>query len=127
MPICSNSDAGCTTFAVHVSICVSVSPSELSRVLGQPFIVENDAGAGGAIAAATTARARPDGYTLMIGYVATHGTNAAIKKTLYDALRDFTPIAMLGGTPNILVVARAVRPSTTVRTEIVSPCSATFW
>ena len=45
----------------------------------------------------------------MIGYVATHATNPAVKRNLgYDALKDFTPIAMLGGTPNVLVVARTV-------------------
>src|SRR5258708_34039962 len=77
--------------------------------MGQPFVIENQAGAGGAIATQMTARAKPDGYTLMIGYVATHATNPAVKKSLgYDAVKDFTPIAMLGGTPNLLVVARAV-------------------
>jgi len=45
----------------------------------------------------------------MIGYVATHATNPAVKRNLgYDAVKDFTPIAMIGGTPNVLVVARAV-------------------
>jgi tripartite-type tricarboxylate transporter receptor subunit TctC len=72
-------------------------------------VIDNQAGAGGAIAAQTTARAKPDGYTLMIGYVATHATNPAVKKNLgYDAIKDLTPIAMIGGTPNLLVVARAV-------------------
>ena len=50
------------------------------------------------------ARAAPDGYTLMLGYVATHGTNPAVRKLPYDAVKDFTPIAMVGGTPNVLVV-----------------------
>jgi tripartite-type tricarboxylate transporter receptor subunit TctC len=77
--------------------------------MGQPFVIENQAGAGGAIATQMTARAQPDGYTLEIGYVATHATNPAVKHNLgYDAVKDFTPIAMLGGTPNVLVVARAV-------------------
>jgi len=40
----------------------------------------------------------------MVGYVGTHGTNPAVRKVPYDAVRDFTPIAMVGGTPNILVV-----------------------
>src|SRR3954454_16138068 len=53
---------------------------KLTQAMGQPFIVDNQAGAGGAIAAQATARAHPDGYTLMIGYVATHGTNPAAKK-----------------------------------------------
>jgi tripartite-type tricarboxylate transporter receptor subunit TctC len=49
----------------------------------------------------------------MIGYVATHATNPAVKNNLgYDAVKDFTPIAMLGGTPNLLVVARAVPVNT---------------
>src|SRR5207244_4053411 len=85
----------------------------LRIALGQPFVVENQAGAGGAIATQMAARAQPDGYTLMIGYVATHATNPAVKHNLgYDAVKDFTPIAMLGGTPNVLVVARAVPVNT---------------
>src|SRR5882672_2363871 len=78
--------------------------AELGRSLGQSFIVENVAGAGGSIASQATARAAPDGYTLMVGYVGTHGTNPAVRKLPYDAVKDFTPIAMVGGTPNILVV-----------------------
>ncbi|HET7764298.1 MAG TPA: tripartite tricarboxylate transporter substrate binding protein [Burkholderiales bacterium] len=82
--------------------------AELGRALGQSFIVENIGGAGGSIAALATKRAAPDGYTLMVGYVGTHGTNPAVRKLDYDAVRDFTPIAMVGGTPNILVVAPSV-------------------
>jgi tripartite-type tricarboxylate transporter receptor subunit TctC len=81
---------------------------ELGRALSQSFIVENLAGAGGSIAAMAAARAAPDGYTLMVGYVGTHGTNPAVRKLQYDAVRDFTPIAMVGGTPNILVVTPQV-------------------
>jgi tripartite-type tricarboxylate transporter receptor subunit TctC len=81
---------------------------ELGRALGQSFVVENVGGAGGSIAAMSTARAAPDGYTLMVGYVGTHGTNPAVRKLPYDAVRDFTPIAMVGGTPNILVVTPSV-------------------
>jgi tripartite-type tricarboxylate transporter receptor subunit TctC len=81
---------------------------ELGRALSQSFIVENLAGAGGSIAAMAAARAAPDGYTLMVGYVGTHGTNPAVRKLPYDAVRDFTPIAMVGGTPNILVVTPPV-------------------
>jgi tripartite-type tricarboxylate transporter receptor subunit TctC len=81
---------------------------QLSRAFDQSFIIENSAGAGGSIAAMATARAAPDGYTLMVGYVGTHGTNPAVRKLQYDAIRDFTPIAMVGGTPNLLVVAPSV-------------------
>ena len=81
---------------------------QLGRSMGQSFIVENVSGGGGAIASQTVARAAPDGYTLMVGYVGTHGTNPAVRKVPYDAVRDFTAIAMVGGTPNVLVVQPSV-------------------
>jgi tripartite-type tricarboxylate transporter receptor subunit TctC len=78
------------------------------KALGQPFIVENLAGGGGVIACQTTARAKADGYTLMQGYVATHGTTPATRRVPYDAVKDFTPIGMIGATPNVLVVNSAL-------------------
>ena len=81
---------------------------QLSRALGQSFFIENTSGGGGSIAAMATARAEPDGYTLMVGYVGTHATNPAVRKVAYDAVKDFTPIAMVGGTPNLLVVHPSV-------------------
>lgn len=84
----------------------------LGKALGQSVIVENQSGGGGIVGSQATARAAPDGYTLMIGYVGTHGTNPAVRKLPYDAIRDFTPIAMVGGTPNVLVVP----PSLPVKT-----------
>ena len=77
---------------------------QLGRSMGQTFVVENISGGGGTIASQTVARSAPDGYTLMVGYVGTHGTNPAVRKVPYDAVRDFTAIAMVGGTPNVLVV-----------------------
>ncbi len=74
------------------------------KVLGQSFVVDNQGGGGGVIASQATAKAAPDGYTLMQGYVATHGTSPATRKVPYDAVKDFTPIGMIGGTPNVLVV-----------------------
>ena len=75
------------------------------RALGQNFVVENIGGGGGVVACQTTARAAPDGYTRLPGYVATHGTSPATRSKLpYDALRDFTPVGMIGATPNVLVV-----------------------
>jgi len=74
------------------------------KALGQTFIVDNLGGGGGVIAGQTTAKSPPDGYTLMQGYVATHGTSPATRKLPYDAVKDFTPIGMIGGTPNVLVV-----------------------
>jgi tripartite-type tricarboxylate transporter receptor subunit TctC len=76
----------------------------LSRALGQTVIVENIGGGGGVLGTQATQRAAPDGYTLMLGYVATHGTNPAVRKVPYDAVKDFTPIGMVGTTPNVLVV-----------------------
>ncbi len=74
------------------------------QVLKQTFVVDNQSGGGGTIACQATARAAPDGYTLMQGYVATHGTSPATRKLPYDAVKDFTPVGMIGGTPNVLVV-----------------------
>ena len=74
------------------------------KVLGQSFVVDNIGGGGGAIACQATAKSAPDGYTLMQGYVATHGTSPATRKVPYDAIADFTPIGMIGATPNVLVV-----------------------
>ena len=82
----------------------------LGRVLGQPMVVDNLGGGGGVIAAQTTARSVPDGYTLMQGYVATHGTAPATRKLPYDALADFTPIGMIGSTPNVLVINTSLPP-----------------
>ena len=86
----------------------------LQRALGQSFIVENMSGGGGVIAAQATVRATPDGYTLMLGYVATHGTNPAMRNIPYNAVKDFTAIAMVAGTPNVLVVGAGV-PATSLK------------
>lgn len=76
-----------------------------SRVLGQSIVVDNQGGGGGVIACQNTARAAPDGYVLMQGYVATLGTSPATRRNLpYDPLRDFTPVGLIGSTPNVLVV-----------------------
>ena len=83
-------------------------------LLKQTFVVDNQAGGGGVIACQATARAAPDGYTIMQGYVATHGTSPATRKLPYDAVKDFTPIGMIGGTPNVLVVNAAL-PVKTVK------------
>lgn len=80
----------------------------LGRSMAQSFVVENVSGGGGLIATQSVARAAPDGYTLMVGYVGTHGTNPAVRKVPYDAVADFTAIAMIGGTPNLLVVHPSV-------------------
>jgi tripartite-type tricarboxylate transporter receptor subunit TctC len=82
------------------------------KALGQNFVVDNQGGGGGVVACQHTVKAAPDGYTLMQGYVATHGTSPATRKLPYDPIRDFTPIGMIGGTPNVLVVSTALPVAT---------------
>ena len=91
-----------------VDLVARLVADRLGKVLGQSIIVDNMSGGGGIVGSQATARAAPDGYTLMVGYVGTHGTNPALRKLPYDAIKDFTPIAMVGGTPNIMVVNPSV-------------------
>lgn len=78
----------------------------LSQALGQPIVVENKPGAGGMIAANFVAKARPDGYTLLVGSSATHGMNAALFANLsYDPIKDFVPVAYFGSTSIVLSTA----------------------
>jgi tripartite-type tricarboxylate transporter receptor subunit TctC len=78
---------------------------ELSRVFGQPFTVDNRAGAGGNIGAELVAKAEKDGHTLLMGTVGTHGINKALYKSLpYDPQKDFAPITLVAGVPNVMVV-----------------------
>lgn len=86
------------------------------KALGQGFVVENIGGGGGVIACQATAKAVPDGHTLMQGYVATHGTSPATRSKLpYDPVKDFTPVGMIGVTPNVLVVNAAAVTATSVK------------
>jgi tripartite-type tricarboxylate transporter receptor subunit TctC len=79
--------------------------AKLADSLGQPFPVENRPGASGAIGSQVVAKAAPDGYTLLLGTASTHGVNSAIQKSLpYDAIKDFSPITVVGGTPNVILV-----------------------
>ncbi|MEY3461400.1 MAG: hypothetical protein RLZZ03_1053 [Pseudomonadota bacterium] len=80
----------------------------LSVRLGKPVVVDNKAGANGAIAAEFVARAPADGYTIMFGYIATHGINPALQKLKYDPVADFEPIGMVAASPTLLVANNAV-------------------
>jgi tripartite-type tricarboxylate transporter receptor subunit TctC len=82
---------------------------KLAPMLGQSVIVENKAGANGAIASEFVARATPDGHTLMLGYIATHAMNPALQKLRYDPVADFEPIGLVGYSPT-LMVANASTP-----------------
>jgi len=82
-----------------------------SKSLGQQFIVENVAGAGGTTGITRGAQARPDGYTIMMGHMGTHGAAPALYPNLrYDPTKDFEPIGLAAGTP-ILIVARKDFPA----------------
>ncbi len=77
----------------------------MSVELGQPVVVENKGGAGGNLGAAQVAKATPDGYTILMGTVATHALNPALyKKMPYDPVKSFAPISLLAIVPNVLVV-----------------------
>lgn len=78
---------------------------EMSRLLGQPIVVENKAGSGGALAAEFVAKAKPDGYTLGMASVSTHVANPAVNKALrYDPVKDFAPITSIVSLPSATVV-----------------------
>jgi len=78
----------------------------LGKTLHQTVVVDNRAGAGGSVGTDQVAKSAPDGKTLVMGTVGTHAINAALfRKLPYDTLRDFAPIAFIGYTPTLLVVA----------------------
>jgi tripartite-type tricarboxylate transporter receptor subunit TctC len=84
----------------------------LSQAFGQQFFIENQGGAGGAIAAKNVARAEPDGQTLMITGMGTHVLAPAMNKAIgFEPVKEFTHIAFIGGSPNVFVV----HPSTGVK------------
>ena len=77
---------------------------QLKDMFGQPFIVENRAGAGGTLGANVVARAAPDGYTLLMGGNTTHSAAQSLLKNVpYDPIKDFTPIARIGKFPSVFV------------------------
>ena len=86
---------------------------KLGERLGQQVVVEVKAGAGGIIGTEAVARAEPDGYTLLIGTIGTHGINSAIYRRLpYDPIADFAPIALVANVTNLLVVHPSVPAKT---------------
>ncbi len=83
----------------------------MSKTLGQQIVIENVAGAGGTTGTTRAAQAAPDGYTIMMGHMGTHGAAPALyPKLRYDPAKDFAPIGMAAGTP-ILIVARKDYPA----------------
>ncbi len=92
---------------------------KLSAKLGQQVIVENRAGAAGIIGAQALARAKPDGYTLLMGNIGPNAINYALYKTLPYKPADFAPITLVISVPNVLVVNEAspVRSVADLRAE----------
>ena len=86
--------------------------SRLSERLKQPVIVDNKPGGNGAIATEFVAKAPADGYTLIFGYIATHGINPALSKVNYDPVKDFAPIAEIAEAQEVLVVHPSVKANT---------------
>jgi tripartite-type tricarboxylate transporter receptor subunit TctC len=85
---------------------------ELQKAFGQPVVIENRAGAGGNIGADAVAKSAPDGYTLLMGTVGTHGINVTLyPKMPYDAVKDFAPVSLVAGVPNVLVAAPSFAPN----------------
>jgi tripartite-type tricarboxylate transporter receptor subunit TctC len=87
-----------------------IAAEGLSKELGQPFVVDNRGGAGGAIGAKAIAEAPPDGYTLGIATVSTHVVNPVVRGNAlgYDALRDFTYVSQIAAVPNVVSVHPSV-------------------
>lgn len=82
---------------------------KLTESLGQPVVIDNVAGAGGALGADKVAKAPADGYTLLMGHIGTLAVNPAIYPKLpYDPVKDFTPVAWVANVPNVLVVHPSV-------------------
>ena len=87
----------------------------MSRTLGQQVVVENVVGAGGTMASTKAAQAAPDGYTIIMGHMGTHGAAPAVYPDLkYDPAKSFAPIGMAAGTP-ILIVAKKSFPAKDLR------------
>jgi tripartite-type tricarboxylate transporter receptor subunit TctC len=78
---------------------------ELQHAFGQPFVVDNKPGAGGNVGADAVAKSAPDGLNLLMGTVGTHAINQALYPKLpFDPIKDFAPITLVAGVPNVLVM-----------------------
>jgi tripartite-type tricarboxylate transporter receptor subunit TctC len=93
-----------------VDAVARIMSAPMSKILGQPVLVDYTVGAAGTLGVGRVARAAPDGYTLSIGHWATHVINAAIYPLQYDVLRDLEPVGMICANP-LMIVARSSFPA----------------
>jgi tripartite-type tricarboxylate transporter receptor subunit TctC len=104
--------------------------AELTKSLGQPIVVENKTGAGGTIAMAEVARSQPDGYTISFASQGTLVFNQALYANPgYDSLKDFQPIAFVGGVSNVMIVNpanAATKPAEVIAAAKAKPGTLTF-
>ena len=92
-------------------VIARIVTDHMSRTLGQQIVIENVAGAGGTTGITRAAQSQPDGYTIMMGHMGTHGAAPALYPNLkYDPTKDFAPIGLAAGTP-IVIVARKDFPA----------------
>ncbi len=90
----------------------------MSRTLGQQIVVENVVGAGGTTGITRAAQAQPDGYTIMMGHMGTHGASPALYPNLrYDPTKDFAPVSLAAGTP-IVIVAKKEFPANDLKSFV---------
>jgi tripartite-type tricarboxylate transporter receptor subunit TctC len=86
---------------------------KMSESTGQPVVVENRAGASGAIGSEAVAKSPPDGYTILLGATTTHGINPALNPNLpYDPVKDFTSISLVATIPHVIVVHPSLHVAT---------------
>lgn len=89
-------------------VMTRILAEKLTQALGQPVVVENKPGAGGAIGADLVAKSAPDGYTFVMATGSTHSVGPYLGKVPYDPVKDFTPVVYVGFATNILLVSPAI-------------------
>jgi tripartite-type tricarboxylate transporter receptor subunit TctC len=88
-------------------VVARIVAENMSRTLGQQIVVENVAGAGGTTGITRAAQATPDGYTICMGHMGTHGAAPAVYPDIkYDPVKDFAPIGLAAGTPIVIVAKK---------------------
>src|SRR5262245_28784358 len=99
---------------------------QVSRQLGQPFVIENKPGGGGTIGPAMVAKAEGDGYTILL-HSSSLSSQVVLHRTLpYDPIRDFAPVVVFGIQPNVLVAAASDRKSTRLNSSHLGISYAVF-